>query len=59
MISENNKAAQQLLNGNGGLFQQFEWQPDEYGTEKKFLVSEKKKREEKVFDVHDRSFNPA
>ena len=59
MASENKRAAKELLKDNGGLFDKFEWMPDEYGTEKKLQASGIKDREQKVLDVHGTKFNPA
>ena len=59
VISQNNKAERELLKENGGLFKKFEWMADEYGTEKKIAVTEKKRHRDRILEVHAEPFNPA
>lgn len=59
VASQNLKAANELLKDNGGLFQKFEWMADEYGTERKIQATEKKRAEERAYEMHNQNFNPA
>ena len=48
-----------MLKEGGGLFSKFEWVHDPYGADKVLITEEKKHREAKVIDMHEKHFNPA